>query len=98
MAKKPLSDRQYITRNGLTCPACHKNRVSSARNELYLNRDRVDQEMKILVPHICCDPKCGARWNEQFELTGYRDLTDDEDRVIERMTGIVQPDKKHVWA
>lgn len=77
--KKPLSNRQYITRNGLACPVCH------SMNTAY-DGEFTQQEEPVKAERAvrCVNPKCKATWSEVFELVRIIGLRDSAGTFIER--------------
>ena len=69
MAKKPLSNRQYLNRSGMFCPICHKSTVESEGPQL------TEDDALLIYQKIRCT-SCHAAWGEVFTMTGIKWLYD----------------------
>lgn len=59
-----LTAKQYVEKNGVICPVCLSNRISSEHVELDGSYGLANVECK----------DCGATWQDVFYLTGYENL------------------------
>lgn len=59
---KKLTPAEYVKRDGFYCPACSSNRVG-AFGDPYPSGRKFFAE--------CRCEACGARWDEEYSLTGY---------------------------
>ena len=65
--RHPATDEEYVSRNGLVCPACGYEHASSTGHVQF------DVPGALFEDNHC--PSCGATWTAQYRLVGYIDLT-----------------------
>jgi len=63
---KPLTEAEYVSRNGLVCPACSYSDASSTGHVQF------DVPGFLFEDNHC--PSCGATWVAQYRLVGYTGL------------------------
>ncbi len=63
--------KEYVeTLNGGTCPACGTREIEALMNTQPLSNDATI----IVETIVCTDEECGAMWEDEYTLTGYRNL------------------------
>ncbi len=64
MARKAMTQKEYVRRKGCACPACGRSNVEAGNMEADGN--------SVYSEVTCRD--CGATWTDHFKLAGYCDL------------------------
>ncbi len=64
MSSKPLSDAEYVAKQGQCCPACGQSEIEGGS---------VPIEGTTAVQTVTCN-SCDAEWTDVYRLQGYTDL------------------------